>query len=125
MLHPFSHCFLQMDTDKNQQLHHSFFTYACNTLCLPKFPFYFPSILHYTVENYHRRLLSLYGSDQIEQMLTLYGTIILLMTITSTIKKTSHAAGTHSYDDDFLLFFIHTIPVDLLRYYQFSTNTTN
>ena len=67
----FSHCFLRTDTTKSQQLHH-FFTYVCNTLCLPKISPYFPTILHYynTVPNYRRWLIRNCRSDQIEQQLT-------------------------------------------------------
>ena len=69
-----------------------------------KIPLYFPLSIYptNTVQNYHRWLLSLYRSDQIEQMLTLYGTTrILLMTITSMMKKTYCAATTHLHDDAF------------------------
>ena len=105
--------FLWTDTNKNQQLHHFLSTYARNTLCLSRFPFSIhPTILLYdTVPNSHRRSLSLYRSDQIEQMLTLYNTRILL--VTSMTKKQSRAAAIHQHDDGIILFFVP--PVDLLR----------
>ena len=49
-----------------------------------KISLYFPSIhpSYNTVPNYHRRSLSLYRSDQIEQPLPFYGTLFLLTTLT-------------------------------------------
>ena len=98
LFHPFSHRFLLTDTNKNQQLHHYFTTYARNTLCLPDF---FLSILHYyiTVPNYHRRSLLHYRSDQIEQTLISYDTIstsppvlvlVLVASTWTTIKFNSY-----------------------------------
>ena len=50
VLHPFSHRFLQTDTNKNQTIAPLFFTtYARNTLCLPRFPYIFHPSIHPTI----------------------------------------------------------------------------
>ena len=92
-----------------------------------KISLYFPSIhtSYNTVPNYHRRSLRNYRSDQIEQLLTLYRTSILLMAMTSMKKISRITSRLSSLLFFSLVFGRHVIPVALLLYSRFSTNTND